>query len=135
MGLHLLPIQARASWILFDSDGDTISDIEERIITTDEIVSDVNVDFDSDGLSNFREYQLGTDLYSQDSDEDGLSDYKEVEELLTNPLVEDSDGDGYSDGDESIKGTDPLSENSFPGLQVKPITVIFIQSTVVEFTH
>jgi hypothetical protein len=42
-------------------------------------------DFDGDGLTNLREFQLGTD-----------------------PTKHDTDGDGMSDGDEVVAGTNPL---------------------------
>lgn len=44
-----------------------------------------------------------------DFDADGLSDVIE-EKLGTNPIVADTDGDGYEDGQEVVRGFDPLSE-------------------------
>jgi len=57
-------------------------------------------DSDGDGLSDFVEIKLGTDLLNADSDGDGLSDYDEVNELHTNPLNADSNNNGINDGDE-----------------------------------
>ena len=44
-----------------------------------------------------------------DSDGDGLTDDAETIVYGTDPLVSDTDGDGFSDGDEVFMGTDPLS--------------------------
>ncbi|MDD4412564.1 MAG: hypothetical protein PHR00_02880 [Patescibacteria group bacterium] len=61
---------------------------------------DQTVDSDNDGLTDVREIELGINPNKIDSDDDGLLDYEEVEVWKTNPLVRDTDGDGYSDGDE-----------------------------------
>ena len=49
-----------------------------------------------------------------DADADGLSDTMEAE-LGTDPLNPDTDGDGWTDGDEvNVYGTDPLNPDSNP---------------------
>jgi uncharacterized repeat protein (TIGR02543 family) len=55
---------------------------------------------------------FGPDL--SDSDSDGLSNYDEIITHGTNPLVADTDGDGYSDGIEIQNGTNPLDPASVP---------------------
>jgi hypothetical protein len=45
---------------------------------------------------------------SVDSDNDGISDYDEVNLYRTNPNDPDTDGDGFVDGIEIIRGFDPL---------------------------
>ncbi|WP_228517725.1 thrombospondin type 3 repeat-containing protein [Aliidiomarina indica] len=70
--------------------------------------------FDGGGLAGgmFRlETNTGTTFI--DSDGDGLSD---AEELLlgTDPFNPDTDGDGFSDYEEVMAGTDPLDPNDFP---------------------
>lgn len=45
-----------------------------------------------------------------DSDNDGLTDYEEIFIYKTNPNKKDTDGDGYSDGDEVKNGYNPLGE-------------------------
>lgn len=64
------------------------------------LLSEGNLDKDSDGLSNTEEKQLGTDLSKPDTDGDGLRDGEEVRTYRTDPLARDSDGDDLSDYDE-----------------------------------
>lgn len=49
----------------------------------------IEIDHDGDGLYDDEEKALGTDPYKSDTDGDGYSDYQEVRELFTNPLVKD----------------------------------------------
>jgi len=49
-----------------------------------------------------------TDPLNDDSDGDGLKDGAEVKTYLTNPNVIDTDGDSYTDSQEVTAGTDPL---------------------------
>jgi hypothetical protein len=48
-----------------------------------------------------------------DDDGDGLSDSQEAI-YGTNPLLKDTDSDGYTDTEETAAGTDPLDANSIP---------------------
>jgi thiol-disulfide isomerase/thioredoxin len=63
---------------------------------------------DTDGVSDTDD--PGPDL-SADSDGDGLTNAEE-EVLGTDPAVSDTDGDGYSDFEEDHAGTDPLDVDS-----------------------
>lgn len=60
----------------------------------------------------------GTNIYTDDTDGDGLTDYEEVKIYDSNPLVADTDGDGLDDGEEIKQGTDPTkvdtSGDGFP---------------------
>jgi hypothetical protein len=78
----------------------------------------VVVDSDGDGLSDEEERQLGTDPARADTDIDGLTDRAEIKVYKTDPLNPDTDGDGYLDGDEVINGFDPLLPGSARLFQV-----------------
>jgi hypothetical protein len=69
--------------------------------------SDADGDGDGDGLTNVQEYGAGTDPANPDTDSDGLSDGWEVQHG-TNPLNPDTDSDGMPDGWEVQYGLDPL---------------------------
>ena len=101
---------------LVDTDGDGLSDYLEFYLTwtdptlmdTDEDgIGDADEDADEDGLSNLDEITRGTDVVSPDSDKDDLSDYEEVFEYGTDPLIYDTDGDGLCDGDDVLLGFSP----------------------------
>ncbi len=72
-------------------------------------------DSDGDGLSNRDEKVWGTDLELADSDGDGLTDGNEVE-LGIDPVLPDSDGDGFDDGEEVDLGFDPADGTVRPYL-------------------
>lgn len=65
-------------------------------------------DSDGDGLSDAEERGLGTDPETADSDGDDLSDAAELT-AGTDPLSYDTDGDGVGDGAEIAAGADPLN--------------------------
>jgi hypothetical protein len=54
-------------------------------------------DSDGDGLSDYDEKGFGTDPFNRDADGDGLNDYDE-KRLGTDPFNRDTDGDGLIDG-------------------------------------
>ncbi|QTD51194.1 PKD domain-containing protein [Sulfidibacter corallicola] len=119
-----------------DGNGDNAAD---QVVVT--VIDPATVDSDDDGLNDAAEAQNGTDPNDPDSDDDGLSDGDEVLTHGTDPLSDDSDNDGMPDGwelthnlnpnvDDSLldpdndtftnleeyeAGTDPNSDNSFPG--------------------
>jgi len=68
---------------------------------------EVDLDSDGDGLTDQEEKDLGTDPESPDTDNDELFDREEVMTFKTDPLDADTDGDGYSDGQEVKAGYDP----------------------------
>lgn len=68
------------------------------------------VDSDGDGLSNDEERIAGTSVANPDTDEDGLGDREEVKKYGTDPKKTDTDGDGYTDGAEVENGYNPNGE-------------------------
>ena len=104
-----------------DSDSDGMRDIwEQKIIYADSGDSITNIygvlpddDFDGDFLSNFEEYQWGSDPCDLDSDGDGVNDGVEVSSFGTSPTDPDTDGDGLSDLEEIVLyPTDPTDADS-----------------------
>ncbi len=78
-------------------------------------------DLDGDGLDNSVETNTGvyssaedtgTSPYNPDTDGDGLSDGDETLLFMTNPCDRDSDGDNLNDGDEISHGSDPFSPDT-----------------------
>ena len=61
-----------------DTDGDGLPDGWEVAYGLNPHVDDSAADFDDDGISNWREYELGTSPVAADTDGDGLSDREEV---------------------------------------------------------
>jgi len=74
----------------------------------------VYADFDNDGLSNYLERQLGTNIWKADTDDDTLSDNYELE-IGTNPLKADTDNDAIPDNKELEFNTNPLIANELVG--------------------
>ena len=71
---------------------------DNAMFTKDTLPDDMlDVDIDSDGLTNAEEIQYGTDLYTMDTDGDGIEDGIEVYETETSPLKWSSRDDGVSD--------------------------------------
>lgn len=123
-----------------DFDGDTISDIDEICQTG---TNPMLVDTDSDGLNDFEELnpiapRPVTNPSKADTDGDGLDDkvesnsgtFVDANDTGTNPLVVDSDLDGYGDGDEVLTFlTIPTDINSFPGGGDLPLVDDFEDNT------
>lgn len=77
------------------------------IFSTDNNTS-TSQDSDADSLSDDEEKKVSTDPQKIDTDGDGLSDGEEVNVYKTNPLQVDSDSDNIKDGDEIKNRTNPL---------------------------
>ena len=103
-----------------DTDADGIPDLfESQSQSLDpKNASDAAIDFDSDGLSNLREYQLGTNYTNSDTDGDGLGDGWEVMyngsfgvnvyiPATESQLSSDVDNDGLTLLEEAIANTNP----------------------------
>ncbi|MGE7093322.1 VWA domain-containing protein [Lysinibacillus sp. NPDC048646] len=88
------------------------------------VPTDYTKDTDGDGLFDYQELSLGTNMHEKDTDKDGLEDNYELQFTLTNPTLKDTDGNGVSDGDEDLDedgltnlqelelGTDPKNADS-----------------------
>lgn len=74
---------------------DTFTVVQSSAVVT---AFTTDADSDTDGISDAREAELGTDPNVADSDGDGLSDGEEVNLYGTDPLLADTDGDGIDDG-------------------------------------
>lgn len=71
------------------------------------------IDSDGDGLSDEEEKKAGTDPNNKDTDNDGIIDGADGGKFFkTDPLNPDSDGDGYKDGEEVLKGYDPTKKDA-----------------------
>jgi hypothetical protein len=108
-----------------DSDGDGLTDDEERLLGTDPLNPDTDGDGISDGIEHALqvpgldfdplvsnqpiECMLITDL-TADSDGDGLTDCEEAI-LRTDPSLVDTDGDGIPDLVEVRRGSNPLAND------------------------
>lgn len=83
-----------------DRDDDRISDSWEKLYELEPgDPDDAQLDRDTDGLTNLREFQLGTDPTLADSDSDGMDDLWEISFGLKprhDDSGEDLDGDGLS---------------------------------------
>lgn len=118
--------RAPSSNEIVDSDGDGVSDdIELRGWTvhvttrtgdkeTFQVTSDPNKkDSDGDGVDDKTEYMFRTHPRSRDTDNDTLSDYQELNEILSDPLAVDTDKDGLEDGWEfNDIGTSPTDKDT-----------------------
>lgn len=75
------------------------------------------IDSDGDGLSDDQERGLGTNPFAADTDGDGLFDAEEVNKYFTNPNLADTDGDGFSDKVEIDNGYNPNGDGRLPSAQ------------------
>ncbi len=102
------------SLTLHDSDGDGIGDAWEQQYGLDpNNPADAQLDTDSDGLVNLREFQYITSPIDPDSDDDGLKDGEEYDVYFTYPLKPDTDVDKLTDVEEVlIYHTNPKAEDS-----------------------
>ena len=107
-----------------DFDTDNLTDLGEFERNSDPTKADT----DGDGLTDNVETDTatfvdardtGTSPTRTDSDGDTLSDFDEINgEIKTNPVLKDTDGDGFDDNAELVDGTDPNDpeDNRFSGL-------------------
>ncbi len=82
--------------------------------TSSEVQVESLIDSDGDGLTDVEERKAGTNSNVIDTDNDGLSDYEEVKVYHTDPLNADTDGDSYLDGAEVKGGYNPCGAGKLP---------------------
>ena len=83
-----------------DSDHDGMPNRWERAQGLNPHKADARGNPDRDGLANLREFKHRTDPLREDTDGDGVDDGDEVGGFHSNPNDPDVDGDGKRDGDE-----------------------------------
>ena len=112
VALAFMEVGLECPSFFIDDDEDSMNDIWEiRHGFNPQSAEDANFDFDNDGLSNLKEYQLGLEAKFNDSDWDGLHDGDEIS-LGTDPLKQDTDNDGMTDGFEVAHGLSALIDDS-----------------------
>ncbi len=88
------------------------------------------IDNDGDGLSNWHERQLGTDVDLSDTDNDGIDDKWEsdngLDPLSANDAWFDTDNDGYTNLQEYEEKTDPNDPVSNPQTKLAAILVSIV---------
>jgi hypothetical protein len=105
-----------------DDDNDGLSDADETTLGTDPLVADSDGDGIPDGIEVWSDVNTPTDTdgdgvidalesNTTDTDGDGVVDQRDV---MNTDTSSDSDGDGYTDADETAAGSDPLDVNSVP---------------------
>ncbi|GAA0399536.1 hypothetical protein GCM10009133_05420 [Cocleimonas flava] len=113
--------------LLLDTDKDSIPDNEEIGASvsapldtdSDGIIDALDEDDDNDGIKTSIEEKIGTSSLRQDTDDDGISDFKEIGKNPENPkdtdldgiinaLDADDDDDSISTSNETLLGTNSL---------------------------
>jgi hypothetical protein len=87
-----------------DPDNDGLTNFQEFEMGT----NPTSADGDGDGLNDSEEHAAGSDAFKPDTDGDGLLDGDEVKVFGSSPLLRDTDNDGLPDYDEARRyGTSP----------------------------
>jgi hypothetical protein len=90
-----------------DTDGDGLLD-QWELSAIGDLSQNGESDVDGDGLTAAQEFSAGADPTKADSDDDGLADGLEVNEIGSDPNNGDTDGDGLTDQEE-VEGAQPSS--------------------------
>ena len=119
-----------------DIDGDGIPNFQDTDSDGDGIPDSVDDDYDGDGIPNDVEGDVDSDgdgipdWLDPDSDNDGIPDSEETDTDPTNP---DTDGDGWSDLQEQLCGSDPLDPTDFCDGQQIPLPAYVTSSVEVTY--
>jgi len=79
-----------------------------------------DLDDDNDELLDVVEIILGTNPFDSDTDDDELTDGFEYNDFGSDPLLIDTDEDGYSDKQEHDANTSPTDPDDYPGKPPTP---------------
>ena len=110
-----------------DSDGDGIDDGEDDDMDGDGLTNEEEGDGDSDGDGI-------DDFADNDSDNDGIPDEEEAADPDSDPYNNDTDGDGWTDLQEQVCGSDPSDpDDECDGYNVPQIPAFEISQVVLEF--
>lgn len=112
----------------------TSSEVATSSVVNNEKVT-AAVDSDGDGLTDEEEKTLGTDPNSVDTDKDGLFDRDEVKIYHTDPLNPDTDGDGIPDGIEVKNGDNPNGPGKLFNVNQKTDGQVASTSAVIDSDH
>ena len=100
--------------VVDDMDAFPFDNTEQTDTDNDGIGNNADLDDDDDGMPDEYEERynfnaLDASDAANDNDHDGLTNYEEFQQG-TDPLDSDTDNDGVNDGDEVAAGTDPLAD-------------------------
>ena len=117
----LFPIYGNGQMLTGDTDGDSMSDVEEDRNANETVdpgeTNPFRADTDGGGEADGAETRAGRDPLdpkddlTADPDDDGLINARELF-LKTDPTKADTDGDGLKDKEELVRGTNPLSADT-----------------------
>ena len=93
------------------------------LVTSDPLLNDT----DTEGLTDYQEYNMTTNPRDPDTDDDGLTDFEEWRGFSpqTNPNHWDTDGDGVGDGVEITYGSDPTKIDTDGEGLLDPLEFLF----------
>ena len=132
---------ANAADAILDCDSDGATNLEEFTAGTTPTIADTDGDGISDGTELHRTdggNPAPTNPRRVDTDQDGLPDNVETDtgtyvspsDTGSDPLLADSDGDGFADGQELAHNSDPNSAISTPDFDFEdPVAIINLDAT------
>jgi hypothetical protein len=121
--------------VCVDWDADGMPDDWERDHGLDPTMNDGNFDYDNDGLTNYEEYERGTDPFNPDTDGDGIPDGQEGGKLPSTP-GEGTKGDGIKVISQDEKGMVlELKTSGFDSIEIHEGGTTYQRLTIPSYTH